>query len=287
MLEPHQYSEHADSRFCQIRTSAQANGSTTPRRILINLATHVSNSSEAKWLRALRSDIEQSILKPGIDLLEVYAQPDSQLAEEVTRLAGKAARFTREHGDLATFSGQVELLRMIVRLRPKNVWVAPECAPWCAWNRFNSARSRFAFHQVKQSQEQSREHLRLCAFVCKLQLNGDRHFTMENPGTSTVWNQPDMKQVMQTTKTVKLDQCQFGLKHPQSQEPLRKNTQLQTTSREIVKNIDGRTCARNHIHHQIEGNCKFRGKTIALSRYAAYYPRIFARTVAKSMMNEK
>ena len=37
-----------------------------------------------------------------IDLLEVYAQPNSKLAEEVIRQGGKAERFTFEHGDLST-----------------------------------------------------------------------------------------------------------------------------------------------------------------------------------------
>ena len=234
---------------------AQADGGPAPRRSLINLATHVTNLNEAKWLRALRPEIEQSINQPGIDLLEVYAQPDSHLAEEVIALGGKAARFTREHGDLATFSGQMELLRMIICLRPKNVWVAPECAPWCTWNRFNSARSMYALDHVKQSQEQSREHVKLCAFVCKSQLDGGRHFTMENPGTSTVWKQPEISRNHANNQNS--EARSMSIWSHTSTDPLRKNTQKQTTSREIIKNVDGRTCERNHKHHQIEGTCCF------------------------------
>ena len=113
---------------------------------------------------------------------------------------------------------------------------------------------------------------------------------MENPGTSStsnMWSQKEVQEIMQTTKTVQFDHCQFGLRHPQSSEPLRKNTQLQTTSREIIKRIDQRNCEGNLRHSQIEGSRQFRGKTIAVSRYAAFYPRLFARKVAQSILAEQ
>ena len=61
---------------------------------------------------------------------------------------------------------------------------------------------------IQKAQEQSREHLKLCTFVCKIQLEGGRHFTMENPGTSYMWSQKEAQEIMRTTKTVKFDQCQ-------------------------------------------------------------------------------
>ena len=69
---------------------------------------------------------------------------------------------------------------MIVRLRPKHIWVAPERAPWCSWNRFNAQRSLNMYANIQWTQEQSREHLKLHTFVCKIQIEGGRHFTMEN-----------------------------------------------------------------------------------------------------------
>ena len=43
-----------------------------------------------------------------IDMLEVYAQPNSRIVEEVIKQGGKADRFTMQHGDLSTFEGQVD-----------------------------------------------------------------------------------------------------------------------------------------------------------------------------------
>ena len=218
--------------------------------------------------------MEQNIHGPEIDLLEVYAQPNSRLAEEVIKQGGKARRFTMEHGDLSTFQGQMELLRTIIRLRPKHVWVAPECAPWCAWNRFSAKRSIHAFETIQSMQSFSREQLKLCVFICKIQIEGGRHFTMENPGASGAWSQPETQDIVRLTKSVEFDQCQFGLKHPQNHDPMKKATRLQTTSCEIVRNMDGRTCHGKHIYHPIAGNCQFKGKTFALSRYAAFYPHM-------------
>ena len=173
-------------------------------------------------------------------------------------------RFTKEHRDFSTFHGQLELNRTIVLLRPRHVCLAPECAPWCSWNRFNAHRSLNAFENVQLVQEQSREHLKICAFVCKIQLEGGNHFTMENPGTSGInLDQPEIQE------PAVLDQCRFGLNILRNQEPMKKMNKLQTTSREIVKNIDGRACEKKHIHQPIEGTCHFRGsRYIAVSIHA-------------------
>ena len=88
---------------------------------------HVETEFEAKLLKAVNQETSQKAFGKPVDLLEVYAQPNSRLAEEVERLGGKSERFTKEHGDLSTFDGQVQLLRMMCRLRPNHIWVAPEC----------------------------------------------------------------------------------------------------------------------------------------------------------------
>ena len=284
--EPNQFARHAGPRFRQVLSSPTPDGRTPPTGSVINLATKVSNRSEVNWLRSLRRELENVDESPGIDLLEVYAQPNSRLAEETIKQGGTARRFTREHGDLSTYHGQLELLRMVCKHRPKHIWVAPECAPWCSWNRFNAGRSIRNFENIQSMQEQSREHLRLCTFLCKIQVENGGHFTMENPGSSGMWNQAEIREVIQLTKMVMLDQCQLGLKHPQNHQPIRKTTRLQTTSRAIVRNMDDRRCSGEHTHHQIAGTCHFQGKTIALSRFAAFYPQMFAKKGAKGILEE-
>ena len=254
--------------------------------LILDASIAVENIQEAKLLKASEFGKTQSFGKQ-VDLLEVYAQPNSRLAEEVGKHGGIAVRFTRDHGDLSTFEGQVHLLRMICRLRPKHIWVAPECFPWCAWNRFNATQSSRLYERIQRDKNLSKEHLVLCALICKIQVQNGRHFTMENPGTSDMWKQEELDVVMRLTKTVHLDQCRFGLVHPEDDRPLRKHTRLQTTSNQIVRDLDGRRCQQNHEHSQIAGSCKFQGQRMALSRFAAFYPRVFARAAAKSILQEK
>ena len=247
----------------------------------------VSNSLEAKWIQSLKNQSSHISSAKQIDLLEVYAQPNSRLAEEVQKKGGRVMRFTKEHGDLSTYEGQVALIRMIAAYKPKHVWVAPECHPWCAWNRFNAGRSLANYQKIQQSRELSKVHMELCSFVCKIQVDGRRHFTLENPGASDLWHQAEIKPVIDVTMRVSLDQCRFGLVHPEDQRPLKKYTRLQTTSRAIVNDLDGRMCEKDHEHCPIAGNCKVGRERMALSRYAAFYPRILARAAAQSILRER
>ena len=248
---------------------------------------HVTDSLEAKWLMACKARHVPQVKTAQIDLLEVYAQPDSHLVEEVRKAGGKAERFTKLHGDLSTFEGQVELLTTILRLQPKHIWMAPECFPWCAWNQFNAFRSVSCYQKISQSQEQSRIHLKLCRFIAKLQISEQRHFTLENPGTSKLWEQEEMQFICERTYSILLDQCQFGLVHPEDQRPMKKYTRLQTTSLHMVSLLDGRRCRNEHSHVQIAGSCSFKGHRIPLSRFAAFYPRVFAKALAKAVMEER
>ena len=153
VFKPHQFTGRSDRRFRSLLPNTATDGAAAAPEPGVDLGkegswdTLISDSQiivetafEAKLIQAAKSaEIGKAFGKP-IDLLEVYAQPNSRLAEEVRKQRGRSERFTKEHGDLATFQGQLQLIRMIFRLRPKHIWVAPECFPWCAWNRFNAGK---------------------------------------------------------------------------------------------------------------------------------------------------
>ena len=293
--EPDQFIGCTNRRFRSLLPNSPPDGGTIASEpgvleweaLAMDTQIVVETEFEAKLLKAIRAETNHKAFGKQVDLLEVYAQPNSRLSEEVIRQGGRAERFTIEHGDLSTFEGQMQLLRMISRLRPKNIWVAPECHPWCAWNRFNASRSIKGYEKIQQSRELSKQHLELCSLLCKIQVYHHRHFTMENPGTSDMWNQPEIKDILALTKTASLDQCRFGLIHPEDHRPLKKYTRLQTTSNSVVRSLDGRFCTKEHEHSQIAGSCKVHGSRMAVSRFAAFYPKIFARAAAKSILQEK
>ena len=71
----------------------------------------VMSHEEAMWLK----DVHKLIKKgnnncPQLDILEVYAYPDSQLTEVATACGLKAKRFTKEDGDLSTPEGRTSLI---------------------------------------------------------------------------------------------------------------------------------------------------------------------------------
>ena len=157
----------------------------------------VMSHEEAMWLK----DVHKLIKKgnnncPQLDILEVYAYSDSQLTEVATACGLKAKRFTKEDGDLSTPEGRTSLIMYVWLYRPKNLWLSPECAPWSAWNRFNSYRSMQGFRRVWQVQQDSRVHLKLCILLAKIQASEGRHTHLENPWTSGMWNQRELEEFL-------------------------------------------------------------------------------------------
>ena len=59
-----------------------------------------------------------------LDLLEVYAYADSRLTDMIRQHGGKAERFTKADGDLATVEGQRKLFEVLQRKQPCHIWVA-------------------------------------------------------------------------------------------------------------------------------------------------------------------
>ena len=168
----------------------------------------VNHWEEIEWLLTVDGTHRKSFLE-GITLLEVYAETNSRLSEMVIKLGGKAERFTKEDGDLSTVEGQRKLLQLIHRIKPEHIWMAPECGPWGSWSRFNANRSLVGYHKVQKSREESIKHLKLCNVVMKTQVSESRHFHLENPLHSELWNQKEIQDILVNTRIILFDQCRF------------------------------------------------------------------------------
>ena len=232
---------------------------------------------EMKLLQSCRHHMPQNNGK-GIDLLEVYASPHSKLTEEINTGGGTAKRFTKQDGDLCTFGGQVKLLRWVFKLNPKHIWVAPECAPWSAWNKFNQMRGVQAFCRIQDQQNSSRDHLALS----RIQYEKGRHFHIENPDQSGVWQQDEAEGICRRTKPAIFDKCQFGLQHPLCKNQCRN---VHVSRRHQKKCFKPWTTVYvnmiTHTHAQIAGSCRLDGKSVQVSRFAAFYPRVLAKKLAE------
>ena len=246
------------------------------------------NEEEARWIMDAQKLMSKGRNQcPQLDVLEVYAYPNSQLTEVAQACGLRAKRFTLEDGDLRTSEGRANLLFMIMLYRPKHVWMSPECGPWSPWNRFNASRSLECFQKIQEEQYHAKVHVKLCNLICKIQVSSGRHAHMENPWTASIWKHPQLAEMLRWTMAARLDQCMVGLRHPNTDDPMQKRTRIQTTSREMFQALDDRICSKQHDHHQIAGSCTWKGHRMQVSKFAGFYPRAFAKAIVKGILATK
>ena len=140
----------------------------------------------------------------------------------VQELGGKARRFTKADGDLATISGQRKLMNVLQTTQPEHIWMAPECRLWGSWTFLNASRSLEARLKLQADREADQVHLRLCARLHAWQVAKGRHFHIEQPELSKMLLEPTMSPIVQKTHRLVVDMCAFGLKTPVSKIPIRK-----------------------------------------------------------------
>ena len=78
-----------------------------------------SNSKPLSQQHGLRSDKAL-----GLDLLEVFCGPQSQLTAQSQKLGYRAERFSMSQGDLQTSSGRESLFMQMVNQRPRRFFVS-------------------------------------------------------------------------------------------------------------------------------------------------------------------
>ena len=247
-----------------------------------------------KSFSALESTVLESHVTPKgvpehgpIDLLEVFAYPGSRLTQAVQESGGRAMRFTALDGDLSTVEGQRKLMDLVDRHRPRNIFVAPECGPWSSWSRFNQSRSSKMFDKVQEQKRAQSKILKLCNLLCEIQVGQGRHFHIEQPSTSSMFDQSALSFIRRHTKPAILDMCRFSLRCPLTDRLMRKRTVVRTTSESLFADLDGQTCIGTHAHQQVAGSTRVNGMSIPRSKFAAAYSWGFARKVAQSLLSPK
>lgn len=200
---------------------------------------------------------------------------------QLNSLGLPSRRFTREDGDLATISGRAKLWHLIEECQPEHIWVAPECGPWSGWNRLNQQKSVALFDMIQQKQHDQLPHVQLCARLCKYQVDGNRHFHLEQPRGSGLLKHEVLHQMFQHVLVARIDMCRFGLKIPKTNRFLKKSSVILTTSLQLHEKLDGQNCPMNHLHQRIEGSFHLQGVSTKMTHFCATYSRGFAKTVAK------
>ena len=224
---------------------------------------------------------------PGIDLLEVYCSSESQLTHQSLKQNLRAMRFGLREGDLRYFEGRCKLYDILIKYRPRSIWLSPKCKAWCKWNQFNAARSPISAEKVQRAREEDSVHLLLCDALFQLQVcrGSQFHTHLEQPIGSDMLFQEELHTLLEHSLRTRCDQCAAGqLKHPESGMLIQKGTQILTTSKIMAQYISSFRCPRNHQHAQIAGNFKNKdGKGEPLSSYTELYTASFGHKIAKTL----
>ena len=233
-----------------------------------------------------KGDVSKHFSTIKHDLMEIYCSTDSELTKQGIQQGLLASRFGLRDGDLSTREGRKKLYDRLWNFRPGHVWMSPKCRAWCRWSIFNMHRSISSAQKVLTSREDDLVHLLLCSAIMQLQHFRNRcHFHLEQPVGSHMMFQEEMDIIVTNTHRVTCDMCVAGqLKHPDTKKPIRKSTQVFTSSTILQRTLESLKCPRNHEHSPVEGSCTLpNGKRCAVSRFTELYTRTFATKVCKAL----
>ena len=221
-----------------------------------------------------------------IDVLEIYCSSDSELTQQAQKQGLTAIRFGLKQGDLSTYEGRRRLYILLIRFRPRDVWMSPACRAWCKWNQFNASKSPEAAARVMEARQQDEVHLQLCSAVYWFQQEQENHFHLEQPVGSHMVFQEELAPIVEGTYRAVCHQCKAGnLKHPQTKEYLKKGMQILTTSRIMDHMIKQHTCPRDHQHTHVAGNYRdHNGQMQQVSSFTERYTPLFAHRVCRAMI---
>ena len=129
------------------------------------------------------------------------------------------------------------------------------------FSRLNMCRSQGAHDRILQGRQAEQTHLSLCSEVYDYQGVNGRHFHMEQPQGSEVFEQKRLGNVVNGTLRAVFDMCEVGkLKVPEGNNFLRKRSIVRTTSRELHETLDSRYCSKKNNHQPIEGSIRYLGR---------------------------
>ncbi len=220
------------------------------------------------------------------DLMEIYCSQDSQLTFRMIQSNGDAERFGLKQGDLSTPEGRRRLYHRLLVKQPRHLWMSPRCRAWCL---YNLSKSPELAKRIMQDRRDDCVHLLLCDALFQFQQwrNPECHAHLEQPDGSLMVYQEELQAVLDQTYRAKCDMCVAGqLKNPITQEPLKKSTQVLTTSKQMSIMLQHLRCTQEHQHGKIEGTIRdSQLGRINLSRFTELYTRQFAQRLARSMIS--
>jgi len=169
---------------------------------------------------------------------------------------------------------------------PEDIWVSWPCTFVGSWSRYNISRGGNTAKQIQQGRKQTRKHLALFRDLFMMQSKRGLGCHGENPEGSLAFEDPILLELMQQYSTywAKFPQCCFGLKHPETEQPMLKVTEVISTDRALVETLNGFSCSceptpGRPLHARVSGT--YQGRDV--SSWAEDYPLPLAKQIVKGL----
>ena len=156
-----------------------------------------------------------------IELIEAFCSQDSMLTKVACRSGLKAERWTIDDFDLSSERGYLLAEQRLRQIRPKCLWLSPECGPFSQMQNTNQRTPEQIANLMekrKQGLRQWKNSIRL-AWV-QLEIGG--YFYIEQPQGCMTWRLEDVwtRQLLDELSTSCIrDQCFDGLKTREPGDP--------------------------------------------------------------------
>ena len=166
----------------------------------------------------------------GTDLVEAFCSNDSMMTKIAQQSGMTAERWTVNDYDLSTESGYAEAEARLRELRPRRLWLSPECGPFSQMQNTNQ-RTPEQVARLIEKRKRGFKQWRNCIRLAWVQLELGGYFYIEQPQNCMTWKLEDTlthQLVDELSSHCIRDQCLNGLAHPKSGLPMKKGTCIQS-----------------------------------------------------------
>lgn len=220
--------------------------------------------------------------RQGTELCELFSVPRIGLIAEQRGM--KCESYDIQSGwDFLKAEDRKRCLQKLRETKPKHLHCCPPCGPFSSMQRVS---------EKKQNPEERARKLveaqvlmRFAIQLCEEQAKGKRGFSLEHPVGAKSWDMREWDEFLKRHEKVWIvdfDQCEFGLKDPESGELYRKRTRVITNNEILAKGLD-RQCQGNHGHQVLEGKIRVGGSWVCRTECAQIYPKKMCEVFVKSL----
>ena len=186
---------------------------------------------------------------PSIDVVELFGgdgKTTKILARKYNLSTGES--FDAVAGfDLTSKQDVQYMWKYLEKHKPLVIIMAPPCGGFGPWARLN----RIIYPNAHSDTLHTGLLLaRLCAKVADFQLKSGRHFVIEQPRGSEMYQLPEWKSLLRHAHSCNFDQCRVGLKeHKPPFLPLNKPTEMWSSHPTMLRYLQGLKCDGQHAKH--------------------------------------